>query len=137
MSVLIEKSHRTGQVALLIQNDDGFITHQRVFEPVDGAPDAEMVAGLAGFELDGEWFSEGGDSSLCYLKAQPLLVSFVADDIEPDDAVLVARGAGYPVLSLVGKRPVPEKGKVECRFSLELPVGFTLDGFEAMEPFGE
>jgi hypothetical protein len=136
VSILIERSPRSGQVAILIQNADGFITHQKIFAPVDGMPDAEMIAGLNGFDLDGDWFSEGDETSICYLRAKPLLISFVADAITDEDAVAAARGAGYPVLSLTGKRSVPEKGKVECQFLLELPTDFTLEGFEPLEPFG-
>ena len=124
-------------MAILIQNADGFITHQKVFMPVDGMPDAEIIAAIDGFDLDGDWFSQDDENPICYLKAKPLLISFVADSITDEDAVAAARSAGWPVLSLISKQSVPEKGKVECQFLLELPIGFTLDGYVPLEPFSE
>jgi hypothetical protein len=139
VSFLAESNKVEKQVALLIQNDAGFITHRNAQQLGDGTPsDAEMFADMRGFDTDGEWFPGNSEGvSFCYLKAKPLEISFAGTNIDNDTALAAAQNAGYPVISVVSKSVVAEKGKTDIVFTTELPYGFTLEYFEALEPFND
>jgi len=104
---------------------DANVTAQTILGEATSVAEAEVVALAAGWQLSGLWSYEGGEP-MVDIVPKLLVAAFVgSSEIDPYEAVEMARKAGLPEVQAVVKQEISaDEGKVRVYFSASKPRGW-------------
>lgn len=119
---------------LSIENNEAFVirldgeanvTGQTSLGDAETTEQADALAGAAGWRAAGDWSFEGGEP-MVGLVPKLLVAAFVSSsEIDPYEAVEMARRAGLPEVQAVVKQEISaDEGKVRVYFTARKPRGW-------------
>jgi len=119
---------------LSIENNEAFVirldgeanvTGQTSLGDAETTEQADALAGAAGWRAAGDWSFEGGEP-MVGLVPKLLVAAFVSSsEIDPYEAVEMARKAGLPEVQAVVKQEISaDEGKVRVYFTARKPRGW-------------
>lgn len=106
-------------------DDEANVTGQTSLGDAETTEQADVLAGAAGWRAAGEWSFEAGEP-MVGLVPKLIVAAFVSSsEIDPYEAVEMARNAGLPEVQAVVKQEISaDEGKVRVYFTARKPRGW-------------